>query len=97
MYPRARQSLKLVQTPRVSNSEDEPTARTSETPVVQGDPPAQEHPTKVDIWSTRLAAWAQIVTVFVVIFGYFYTCTPGISAAIASGTNGPIAVRQRLS
>jgi 2-succinyl-5-enolpyruvyl-6-hydroxy-3-cyclohexene-1-carboxylate synthase len=38
--------------------------------------PPQAHPSKIDIWSTRLAAWAQIATVFVVVFGYLYTVRP---------------------
>jgi len=33
-------------------------------------------PSGVDVWSTRLAAWAQVITVFVVIFVYFYTVRP---------------------
>jgi hypothetical protein len=31
---------------------------------------------RVDLWSSRLAAWAQVGTLFVVVFGYFYTVRP---------------------
>ena len=31
---------------------------------------------KVDLWSTRLASWSQVVMVMVVVWGYFYTVKP---------------------
>jgi hypothetical protein len=45
-------------------------------PIAHNHFPAQAHPSEIDIWSTRLAAWAQIATVVVVVFGYFYTVRP---------------------
>src|SRR5258706_1354759 len=54
-------------------------------PEANDDPPPEAPPpsptasaqlSTVDIWSARLAAWAQVITVGVVIFGYFYTVKP---------------------
>jgi hypothetical protein len=47
-----------------------------ETPIIHYYLPTQPPPSKVDVWSKRLSAWAQILTVCVVIFGYFYTVRP---------------------
>jgi len=33
-------------------------------------------PSRIDVWSLRLSAWAQVVTLVVVIFGYLYTVIP---------------------
>jgi hypothetical protein len=33
-------------------------------------------PSRIDSWSTRAAAWAQVLTLIVVVVGYFYTVVP---------------------
>lgn len=35
-----------------------------------------DEPKRVDSWSTRAAAWAQVLTLLVVVVGYFYTVVP---------------------
>lgn len=39
-------------------------------------------PSRIDLWSTRLAAWSQVLTVAVLIFGYFYTVRPAFQLGL---------------
>jgi hypothetical protein len=60
----------------------EPPKPPSEAPAIHYHLPNQAPASKVDVWSTRLSAWAQILTVFVVIFGYFYTVRPAFQLSL---------------
>lgn len=38
--------------------------------------------TGIDIWSGRAAAWAQVLTLVVVVVGYFYTVVPAFQRSV---------------
>src|SRR5262249_14721184 len=45
-------------------------------PVVNKSVGSTHDTSPVDKWSSRASSWAQVITLFIVVFGYFYTVRP---------------------